>query len=237
MAKKNFKQLDRTPNGVDVLSIRYVALSTIVQWDRNFKKHDIGGVINSIKQHGFKDPFKYEPTLNNGEGGVVEGNGRAEALREWKKLYDAGEVGYTSLPRGIVEQGGEWFAPMIFGVDADSQSAAEAYAIDHNNLTMLGGDFTGYDVSRMWGVGYSDLLLELASASQPIASVSVDELDMLMAYFSALNTGGQTSGTDVNSNSIIIKIRINDVKKEAVVIKAVRALLERNKKWNAEVEI
>ena len=44
-------------------------------------------------------------------------------------------------PRGIaVLEDGEWVVPIIFGVDAASKAAAVAFAIDHNNLTLLGGN-------------------------------------------------------------------------------------------------
>jgi hypothetical protein len=37
---------------------------------------------------------------------------------------------------------GCWAGPVVFGNDLASRAVAEAFAIDHNNLTLAGGDFT-----------------------------------------------------------------------------------------------
>ena len=62
--------------GGDFLRLEYVPLRTCVLWDDNPKRHDVGGIIESIQEHGFKDPPKYEPELNDGKGGLGTGNGR-----------------------------------------------------------------------------------------------------------------------------------------------------------------
>lgn len=205
MAKKTSppQAIKEIPQGADVLSLKYVALSTISKWDRNFKKHDMGAVIASIKQYGFKDPIKYEPTLNNGKGGAVEGNGRTEALMEWKKLYDAEEEGYTDLPRGIIEQDGEWFVPMLFGVDAQSVAAAEAYALDHNNLTMMGGDFNVDDIMKMWDFDVNTVIGDLFEGSQSVISVSNDLMESIAKKAGA---AGAAVGFD-SSYSIVVECK------------------------------
>lgn len=159
----------------DELSIRYVDLATLVRWDRNPKRHDLGGLATSIERHGFKSPPRYEPALNGGMGGIVAGNGRADALSAMKAQ---GRV----APRGIRVVDGAWYVPVLFGVDAYSQAAAEAYGLDDNNLTMAGGDFTDLDMAKLWDSdGYASLLEDLAQ--QDATPVSIDEsaLDALLA--------------------------------------------------------
>ena len=157
------------------LRIEYVPLDLALLWEDNQKRHDIGGIIESIRLHGFKDPPKFEPTLNDGKGGFVEGNGRAEALAVMEKNGD-------DLPRGvtIMEQGG-WAIPVLFGVDAASEAAAAAYGIDHNQLTMAGGDFSIYDTLRMWDVGFANQVKRLAEEDVLPASIDGDAVDALVA--------------------------------------------------------
>jgi len=54
-------------------------------------------------------------------------------------------------PRGILQsEDGEWAIPILFGVDAKSKEAAVAFAIDHNNLTLLGGNLGFSDLLQLW---------------------------------------------------------------------------------------
>jgi hypothetical protein len=159
--------------GQDLLELRYVPLSQAVLWDRNPKEHDIGGLTASIEKYGFRDPPAYDAAL----GAFVEGNGRIITLR---MMHEQGHA----LPRGLaqVQDTGEWAVPVLFGVDAQSKAVAEAYAVDHNNLTMLGGEFAPWQVARMWrGDDYNALLQDLAQQSQLPVSVDGDDLDALLA--------------------------------------------------------
>lgn len=160
----------------DTLKVEYVPLDDSVQlWQRNPKSHDLGALIRSFERHGFKQPPRYEPTLNNGAGGIVAGNGRIEALMAMRNAgHDA--------PRGIEVRDGTWYVPVLFGVDAASQAAAEAFGLDDNNLTLLAGDFTAIDASRMWNANYLELLTELANQDELPVSVDGDDLDALLAY-------------------------------------------------------
>src|SRR5437016_5363320 len=127
--------LDQMQQGLaldEALSIRYVHLSQALAWawTDNPKLHDLPKVKESIRRHGFKDPPKFEPTLNAGAGGIVEGNGRMQGLSE---MHAAAEP----APRGIgVDDDGAWWVPVLFGVDAASQAEASSYGIDHNWLTV-----------------------------------------------------------------------------------------------------
>ena len=156
------------------LRLEYVPLDQVALWDSNPKKHDIGSIAESIKRHGFKDPPKFEPELNGGKGGIVEGNGRLKTLQTMKRQG-------ADLPRGLREVDDEWAVPVLFGVDATSEKAAEAYAVDHNNLTMAGGDFTAWDMSRMWDEdAYIAVLEGLAEVDELPVSLDGDDLDGLL---------------------------------------------------------
>jgi hypothetical protein len=162
----------------DLLRLEYVPLSQVVLWERNPKQHDIGAIAESIRRHGFKDPLKYEPALNDGQGGIVEGGGRGVALQ----MMHGQEP--DDPPRGIdvLKDTGEWAAPVLFGVDADSEAAAEAYGVDHNNLTYAGAPGVNpWDLMRMWDEeGYLSLVQGLAVEDVLPVSVSGDELDALL---------------------------------------------------------
>ncbi len=153
------------------LELRYVPLSQAKLWDENPKLHDIGALMRSIELHGFGDPPKYDALL----GGLVYGNGRTQALelmrREGKKP-----------PRGIaILEHGEWAMPILFGVDAKSRSAAVAFAIDHNNLTLLGGHFGFTEVLALWDEeGLQKVLAEAPDAGDLLASFDSSDVASLL---------------------------------------------------------
>lgn len=166
------------------LRLELVALSTVKHWDRNPKLHDIGQLVQSIELHGFRDPPSYDATLD----GIVEGNGRIEALT-WMlaQQYRAPEgvgVILNADTRDVVD----WAVPVIFGLDAPSRQAAERYGIDHNNLVMAGGDFSAVDISRTYGAQYLYIMQELAAAQMLPVSVSGDDVDTLLHLASSVST-------------------------------------------------
>jgi len=128
----------------DLLSLRYIPISQAELFDNNAKLHNIDQIIQSIARYGFKSACKWEGTLNDGRGGIVAGNGRVEALRVMEERGD-------DLPIGIAQdETGEWCVPVLFGVEAESEAIARAYALDDNNLTLLGGDFALADLSKLY---------------------------------------------------------------------------------------
>ena len=155
----------------ETLELRYIPLSQAQLWDQNPKRHDIGALSRSIETHGFGDPPKYDATL----GGLVYGNGRTEALERM-------QIDGRQPPRGILTTDeGEWAVPVIFGVDAESEAAAVAFAIDHNNLTLLGGDLGFEDVLRIWDEpGLQAVLDTMPDAGDLLASLDADDVAALL---------------------------------------------------------
>jgi hypothetical protein len=158
------------------LRLEYVPLSTVKHWDRNPKLHDIGALVQSIELHGFRDPPTFDATLD----GIVEGNGRIEALtwmqvQEYRAPEGVGEI-LDAETREIVD----WAVPILFGLDAPSRAAAERYGLDHNNLVLAGGDFTPAEIARTYTPEYLVMLRELAEQSMLPVSVDGADLDELL---------------------------------------------------------
>ena len=153
------------------LELRYIALTQARRWDENPKRHDLDALVRSIETHGFGDPPKLDSTL----GALVYGNGRAEALEHMRQ---AGK----EPPRGIgVTDDGDWAIPVIFGVDAESRAAAVAFAIDHNNLTLLGGGLAAEDLLQIWDEeGLQRVLEETPDAGPLLASLTREDVDALL---------------------------------------------------------
>lgn len=167
----------RAAKSAEALNIQYIPLEQLRRWDRNPKPHDIGALIQSIGRYGFKDPMKFEPALNGGVGGIVEGNGRTEAVL--LMFEDTPE----KPPDGIaVEKDGSWRVPVLFGVDATSEAEAEAYAIDHNALTVMGGNFgPGWEAKLYDLDSLLPVAVDLGALDQLPVSIDADDLDMLVA--------------------------------------------------------
>lgn len=163
--------ITKTADG-EQLELRYVGLSHARRWDENPKRHDIDRLIRSIETHGFGDPPKFDATL----GALVYGNGRTEAL---ERMRQSG----SEPPRGILAlDDGEWAVPVIFGVDAESEAAAVAFAIDHNNLTLLGGDLGFADLLQIWDEpGLQAVLAEVPDAGELLASFDGDDVAALLS--------------------------------------------------------
>lgn len=155
----------------EALELRYVPLSQARRWDENPKRHDLDALARSIEQHGFGDPPKYDATL----GALVYGNGRSEALERMRQEGKA-------PPRGVLRlEDGEWAMPVIFGVDAKSRAAAVAFAIDHNNLTLMGGGLGATDILAIWDESrLLKLLEETPDAGPLLASLDAQDVEALL---------------------------------------------------------
>lgn len=156
------------------LRLEYVPLSQAVKWDwtDNAKCHDIGGIVESIEQYGFRDPPEYDATLE----AFAQGNGRVQALA-W--MYDQN----YDLPDYVLidPETKEWLVPVVFGADAESAAVAQAYAIDANNLVITGGDTDLWDMMAIWN---QQQLVEIAglvaSQGNDMVTMSGDVLDRLL---------------------------------------------------------
>lgn len=169
----------------ETLRLLFVPLSALNidrdLWARNAKKHDSASILASIERSGFVDPPKWDSNLNNGAGGLVFGNGRTKAI---VSILLAAQKQGKKPPRGIptAKDTGEWCVPVKFGVDSKSEVEAIAFAIDHNNLTMSGGDFDASDIAKMWNTDYVDLLKYVANEEvMPVSVEPVDLADLMMA--------------------------------------------------------
>lgn len=153
------------------LTLEYIPLSQARRWDENPKRHDLEALVRSIETHGFGDPPKFDSTL----GALVYGNGRTEALERMQE--DGNEP-----PRGIgVTENGEWAVPVVFGVDAESREAAVAFAVDHNNLTLMGGGLDVEDLLQIWDEeSLQQVLGEIPDAGDLLASLGTDDVDALL---------------------------------------------------------
>ena len=164
------------------LELAYLPLSTIPQWKENAKLHDIEALIAAFTLHGFHDPPKFDKSINDGTGGISAGNGRIEALQKMRSDGDAAPAGIAEVP----EHNGvefEWMVPVLVGLDLPTTGMAEAYAVDHNNLVLLGADVTGFYTAGLWNPeGYARILKRiLLDHKTDLVSLEDDDAKTLAA--------------------------------------------------------
>ena len=163
------------------------------------KKHDIGTLVQIIQKHGFRDPSAYDKTLD----AIVAGNGRIEAVyRMWKDGED--------VPRNIrTDENGMWYIPILHGVDSETIERAVAYAIDHNNSTMAGGDFTPFDISRMWEKEYIDVLRDVVYSGEMPLTIGDDAFEILCNSNDETETDGEGGSDGEGSDPPIVVLLQN----------------------------
>lgn len=212
----------------DLLIVRYVRLDQVELWDENPKLHDTGGIIRSIKRHGFRDAPIYDETL----GALVAGNGRAHALRVMLRSGEAPPIGIA------VGGDGMWYMPVQFGVNAPSIEAAEAFGVDHNNLTLTGGDLTLFDMARMWDEeGYKELLKKIADAGDLLVSMDMDDIDLyLKGGIEFADAASSEHDSERVTGSITLKLMVEDRDQAPLIADAIRSLLEEHVEWKAHLE-
>lgn len=186
----------------DRLSIEYWPLAKLVKsrWKDNFKKHELPSLKSSIDRYGFRDPPAYDKTLK----AFVEGNGRVQALNELKAEMAA-------IPRGVELKDGEWWIPVICGVDAKTVLEAKSYALDHNMLPMAAGNFNMIDRLSILDDNFYETAKEFRDAElSPISanevfidySIDLAESDFVPTDNDTRQPGSQSQEPDQPGNRI-----------------------------------
>ena len=134
----------------------------------NPKDHDLGAIAKSIEEHG----FIAMPVVNEGDGKVIAGNGRVQALFELRRLG-------RGVPENIrVGDGGEWLVPVQRGVEFGSAAEAAAYLIADNRMTELGGWHREQLAQMLLELEQQDLLDGTGFSGEELEAM-LRELDML----------------------------------------------------------
>jgi hypothetical protein len=110
------------------IHIVYMALSELLRAPRNPKSHDIDVIHQSLDRFGYVEPI----ARNERTGRIVAGHGRLDTLQQKKALGER-------PPARVVEREGEWFVPVLRGVEFQSDAEAEAYLLASNQSTIAGG--------------------------------------------------------------------------------------------------
>ena len=153
------------------LELKYVPLSQARRWDSNPKKHDLAALERSIRRHGFRNPPLFDATL----GALVAGNGRSEVLERMM-------ASDQDRPKGIgLADDGQWLVPVIFGLDAVSQAAATAFAVDANATVLLGAGLDLPGLLSIWDEEVlGQVLNEMPEAGALLESFNTADLDALL---------------------------------------------------------
>ncbi len=182
----------------------YVVASKLTPWDDNPKRHDINALKASIVRYGFRDAPIWDATL----GALVGGNGRTHAVVELEAGYDGARP-----PAGIMlEDGtGRWCIPVQMGIDAATRGEAEAFAVDHNNLTMQGSDdFTPFDIAMLWDRAEYDAVLErLADLDSLPLTMDAETQAMMLADLPEYVAGGIGGDDDHDLETIVFRMVIS----------------------------
>lgn len=157
------------------LRIEYVRLDDVVRYERNAKRHDIGGMIQSIRTHGFRDASILDGTL----GAVAAGNGRLTALLELRAIGPDG-TDAAWPPEGVVEDpDGAWWVPLQVGIDAPDVATAEGFMLDHNILTLGGSGLSFAQAAGMFD--RERLEAVLADSRARVTSVRPADIEALLS--------------------------------------------------------
>lgn len=150
-------------------TFKSVSIKAIQFAETNPKLHDLGALAASEERYGFVEP----PIINETSGRLVAGEGRIRALLA---LQAEGKP----PPAGVTVKAGEWFVTAGYH-PFKSDAEAQAYLFDSNNLGLLGGDFTAWDMERLWDPeAYKATLKALGEQQALPISVDGDSLDALL---------------------------------------------------------
>ena len=205
------------------LTLTYISLNDLVSkfLIGNSKKHDADRLKESYLKYGFRDPVAIDKNLNNGNGGIIEGNGRIEAL---KSLFDEDYL----PPKNIEVRDNIWYVPVIFGGDADDEQSAIAFSIEHNLSVLWGSEFSSEEMLKLFDAeAIASQLSELMNTeSIPITfKDNTDEIlsllnsddknaDSVFPFYDDINESdveGQLNNFNENvKKSIIIEYNVED---------------------------
>jgi hypothetical protein len=166
------------------LHIAYIRLDYARRWSNNHKKHDLEKIAESIQRYGFRNAPVWDEKLNNGVGGIAGGNGSTEAL---ELLFSRNP---DQVPKHIgMDEHGNWYFPVQFGGDSESQAAAEAFAVDLNNLTLAG--FSAEEKHRLWESDkYLAIAKRLQKENQLPVSIAPDDVTRLLSLAKPIQPDG-----------------------------------------------
>ena len=126
-------QLALTPDEArraGLLWLEYWPLSLVVahRFPINPKDHDIGAMLGSVERFGYTNPCLFD----EGTGRFLAGHGRMETLETRR---DQGEP----PPGRVIARDGDWWIPVVRGIDFADPGEALAYLVADNRQTVLGG--------------------------------------------------------------------------------------------------
>jgi hypothetical protein len=198
----------------DELQIHYIELSSLADKfiENNSKLHSMSDLQESVDRYSFRDPIAFDMTLNGGEGGIIEGNGRLEYL-----LYAKGAK--QPAPRGIRDVGGKWYVPVVFGVNAESEGDAIAYSISHNLSAMWGSNLSFLDQSRLFSEDLLKVQLTGLAENDGVFPVGLDGSDF--SLWMGLNS--ELEGLSIEDEGNMNDVDQEDKKKFGVLIPCIDA--------------
>ena len=154
------------------IALHYVSLDDLLDTflDGNSKKHDTDKIVESIRRYGFRDPLTFDINLNDGKGGIVEGNGRLAALCQMREEN-------MNLPRGVKD---DWQIPVLFGVNSTTEAEAIAYSVEHNWSVLWGSEIELEQVMTMFDDEAIEAQLEKLNAENSLPLSIENDLDELL---------------------------------------------------------
>jgi hypothetical protein len=115
--------------------IEYVPIDDLRGDPRNPRAHEsIEDVEASIIRFGFADPIVHDGRT----GWMLAGHGRIKALHRLRDRWRA-NPGRVEIPDGIVAEGDQWLAPVVFGLSTVDDNEAAGLLMALNQLTITGG--------------------------------------------------------------------------------------------------
>ncbi|MFB7890392.1 ParB N-terminal domain-containing protein [Cellulosimicrobium cellulans] len=146
-------------------TITYVRLTDVAAAKRNAKRHDLPGIMASMRTLGFTEP----PLIDERTHRLIAGHGRHEALTQ---MHAAGN---EDPPAGIlVDDDGMWLMPVTRGWTSHDDAHAEAAILLANRLPELGGN-DARDLAPM-----AEDLLASDPALFDLLQFSDDDMDALV---------------------------------------------------------